>query len=87
MCEALEGLSGIAIMADDILVFGSGDSQEDAIMDHDKNLQQLLERCRNKNLKINKEKMRLQLTELKYIGHVSKIGIRTDEQKYRRLKI
>ena len=52
MCEALEGLSGIAIVADDILVLGSGDSQEEAIMDHDKNLQQLLERCRNKNLKI-----------------------------------
>ena len=64
MCEALEGLSGIAIVADDILVLGSGDSQEEAIMDHDKNLQQLLERCRNKNLKIIKKEIAINRIEI-----------------------
>ena len=35
--EALEGLTGVVNKADDILVFGSGDSMEEAEKDHDIN--------------------------------------------------
>lgn len=54
MMEILDGLQGIIVVADDILVYGSGDTDEEADIDHDKNLKSLLERCAEKNLKINK---------------------------------
>lgn len=52
--EALEGLNGIIIVADDILVYGSGKNDEEADLDHDKNFEALLKRCSEVNLKINK---------------------------------
>ena len=57
MMECLDGLEGIQIVADDILVFGKGDTDEEANVDNDKNLEKLLIRCRERNLKLNKEKM------------------------------
>ena len=56
MMTALEGLNGIAIVADDILIYGKGDTEEEAEQDHDQNLMNLLERCRARNLKLNFEK-------------------------------
>ena len=48
--EILEGLSGVINIAD---VFGSGNTSQEADMDHDKNLLVLLMRCWEKNLKLN----------------------------------
>ena len=41
MLEALSGLHGIACIADDILVFGCGDTADEARVDHDRNLIEL----------------------------------------------
>ena len=41
--EALHGLNGVHIIADDILVVGKGDTDEAAIHDHHKNLRALLQ--------------------------------------------
>lgn len=74
-------------MADDILVFGKGESTEEAYRNHDKALLQLLRRARKCNIKINKEKMRLHMTELLYIGHrISEEGIRPDVAKVAAIK-
>lgn len=35
---ALQDLSGTEVIVDDILIFGSGDTLEEAIQDHDRNL-------------------------------------------------
>ena len=42
-------------MANDILVFGKGESTEEAYRNHDDALLQLLRRGRKCNIKINKE--------------------------------
>ena len=68
--ESLEGLEGVKAIADDILVWGDGDTREEAIADHDKRLISLLERCQQKNIKLNKEKFQLKKTELSYMGVV-----------------
>lgn len=69
-------------MADDILVYGIGNTMEEARLNHDENLMQLLHRAREQTLKLNKDKMRLHLTELLYIGHViSAKGIQPDPSK------
>ena len=46
----VEGLPGVAVIADDILVYGCGANYQ---ADHDANLQRLLQRARDCNLKRN----------------------------------
>ena len=53
--EALEGLSGVKPIHDDILIYGCGSSDEKALADHDWNLEALFQRCREKNIKLNKD--------------------------------
>ena len=43
---ALEGLKGIRLIHDDILIFGEGATEEQALEDHDKNLDALMQKCR-----------------------------------------
>ena len=54
--EALEGLEGIEIIADDILVCGFRDTIPEATESHDRHLKQLLERWRKVNLKLNRKR-------------------------------
>ena len=80
--EVLEGLEGVINIADDILIYGCGDTQEEADKDHDKNLIDLLERCRERSLKLNPEKLKFRLHELPFMGHkVSTNGLKPDESK------
>ena len=44
--QALEGLNGCMAIADDILVFGCGANDDEAVKDHYENLIPLLQRCR-----------------------------------------
>ena len=67
--KALQGLKGVSVIADDILVYGCGDTDEDALADHDKNLEVLLQRDREVNLKPNKKKLKLKLPSVTYMGH------------------
>lgn len=82
MHEALNGLSGIACIADDILIYGRGESNEEARRDHDNNLVALLERCREKGIKLNKDKMRLHCRSVKFMGHeITADGMKSDPKK------
>ena len=58
--KQLEVLVGIACIADDILIYGVGDTIGEAIKDHGKNLTSLLKRCEEKSIRLNKEKVVLQ---------------------------
>ena len=57
MQEALDGLNGVGNIADDILVFGLGDSPAEAEADHDRNLRALLGRAQERDLKLNPTKI------------------------------
>jgi len=52
--NAIRDLKGVEVIADDTLVFGSGDTIAEATQDHDRNLKALLQRAREKNLKFNR---------------------------------
>jgi len=41
---AFSGLKGIAIIADDSLIYGSGDNDAESMIDHNNNLRALLQR-------------------------------------------
>lgn len=77
-----EGLEGIYKVADDILITGRGTTKDEAVKNHDANLLKLFERCRERNLKLNREKLQLKCTETPFIDHVlTPEGIKPDPRK------
>ena len=70
--EALEGLEGVHVhpVADDILIVGEGDTDEEAIVSHDKRLLAFLTRCRERRIQLNAAKFQFRVTQLPYVGHV-----------------
>ena len=80
--ELIDGLRGVDVIADDILCYGCGDTMTEALKDHDDNLIRLLERSRQSNLKFNKGKLRLRLTEVSYMGQLlTSEGMKPDPVK------
>ena len=69
LCQALEGLNGVATVAEDILVYGIGDTFEEATIDHDAKLQALLECCRKVGIQLNTDKSQFGLREIQFLGH------------------
>lgn len=49
------------IIYDDILVYGEGKIYEEVSKDYDAKLYKLMERCRERNVKLNKDKMKFRL--------------------------
>ena len=82
LLQALEGLVGIACIADDILIYGVGDILDEATKDHDKNLTSLLTRCEEKSIRLNKEKVVLRVQQVDFMGHcLTAQGLRPDPSK------
>ena len=80
--NAFQGLDGVMPIFDDTLIFGVGDSEKDALADHDQKLKALLQRCRDKGIKLNKEKLKLQRSEVTFMGHIiSSNGLKPDPAK------
>ena len=52
---------------DDLLVTGAGNTHEEALTDHDRNLIALLQRCRERNFKLNKDKFVFKQTEVEVL--------------------
>ena len=74
--KSLEGLEGVLNISDDLLVYGN--SQEE----HDMRLRAVLERLREKNLTLNREKCRFNKTRVEFYGHIfSDQGISPDPNK------
>ena len=82
LMSALEGLEGIATIADDILVYGCGDTYEMAEADHDKNLVELMERAVERDIRFNPKKLKFKNKEIKFVGHIlTQNGIKADPEK------
>ena len=82
LLQALEGLVGPACIADDILMYGVGDTLDEVTQDHDKNLTALLERCKEKSIWLNKEKVVLTVQQLDFMGHeLTAQGLKPDPNK------
>lgn len=74
--EVLEGLTGVVTIMDDILVYGSTRSE------HDKNLRQVLNRSRERGIRLNEEKLEVGVTEVRYFGHLlTSSGLKPDPAK------
>ena len=77
-------MKGIEPIADDILVVGCGDTEEEAVQDHDANLIALMERCREVKLRLSIKKLQFRVREVRFHGHVlSAEGLKADPEKVR----
>ena len=65
LTEVMEGLSGVVIEVDDILVHAA------TVAEHDRILDQVLERIAACGLKLNKSKCLFRVSSVKYLGHLS----------------
>ena len=82
MHDALSGLKGVHCIADDVLITGSGDTVAEATVDHNRNLRAFFDRCREKGLKLNRDKLQLNRDTLTFCGHeLTRTGIRPDKRK------
>ena len=74
--ESLQNLNGIQDIVDDILCVGEGNTYES------RTLSALLERCREKNVKLNPKKLQLRKQDVPYIDHLlTPDGLKPDPNK------
>ncbi|XP_039870493.1 uncharacterized protein LOC120723214 [Simochromis diagramma] len=79
--QLFEGIDGVETYIDDLLIWGETKVQ------HDDRLRQVLERARAKNFKLNKDKCKVGLEEIKYLGHIfSADGLKPDQSKIEAVK-
>ena len=87
MDEVLEGLKGTKAIHDDILVYGCGSNDEEAIRDHNQKLIALMDRCKQRNIKLNLDKIKLGPESVSYLGHVVlKNGLSADLSKIQAIR-
>ena len=76
LLEALEGLPGVICIADDVIIHGK--NQED----HDSNMRAFLKRCREKDIKLNRDKLEIGQKSVTFMGHcVTREGLEADPEK------
>ena len=77
-----KGLSGVLTIHDDILLCEEGDTYEEASRDHDAKLHKVIMCCREQKVKLNKDKMKLCLDQVPYIGQLpTSQGLKPDPEK------
>ena len=80
--HALESLPGVLCITDDILVYGTGETDEEATANHDRSLQDLLPRCKDRSIVLNPDKMKLRMSKVSFMGHLlTNKGLKPDPAK------
>ena len=79
---ALENLPGVLCIADDILIYGTGETDEEATANHDRSLRDLFQRCKDCSIVLNPDKMKLRMSEVNFMGHLlTNKGLKPDPAK------
>ena len=74
--EVYEGINGVDSIVDDIIVYG------ETKQEHDQNVHSMLQRSREKGVRLNPEKVTFCVQEVGYFGHVlSEDGMKPDPKK------
>ena len=76
--QEFEGLDSVEVVVDDTLFWGTDDQE------HDQKVLSMLERARQANLMLKKEKYDIRASTLRYIGHqLTSDGVNPDPKKIR----
>ncbi|VDI67816.1 Hypothetical predicted protein [Mytilus galloprovincialis] len=79
LIEAVGDIEGVFTIADDIIVAGCGRTNEEALIDNDRKLKKLFQRCNDYNILLNEEKKEVGLTEITFHGHrITREGVKVD---------
>ena len=70
MQEHIEGLKGVEVIADDFVIVEYGNTPAEWQSAHTQNVRAFLNRCRERNLKLNEKKARLRQQEVPFTGHI-----------------
>ncbi|XP_063063818.1 uncharacterized protein K02A2.6-like [Engraulis encrasicolus] len=74
--ETMEGLEGVEIFMDDVLVYGA------TVREHDQRLEKVMQRIEAAGLKLNRDKCSFRQHQLRFLGHlIDGEGIRPDPGK------
>ena len=80
--ECLEGLVNIEVIHDDVIIFGSSDSMEEATVSHDSAFKAFFNKYRERGLRLNKKKLHFSLSTVGYMGHIlGTDGLQADPEK------
>ena len=80
--EVIDGLPNVECIADDLLIYGTGETLEEALANHNSCLKMLFQRLEQRNVKLNKDKLNLCQSSVKFYGHVlTNKGWQPDESK------
>ena len=76
MSAILEGIDGVLYQMDDILIFGTTQSQ------HDERIREVLRRLQKENVTLNSKKCQFSVQEVKFLGQtINESGISPDQDK------
>ncbi|KAK3092457.1 hypothetical protein FSP39_003031 [Pinctada imbricata] len=79
--EALQGISGVKNMSDDIIVYGETEEE------HDERLKAVLDRLREQSITLNKSKCEFKKQKLSFFGYIfSSDGVSADPGKIKAIK-
>ena len=82
MHEFIEGLQGVEVIADDFIIAGFGDTKEEAYKGLEQNERSFFTRCREWNLKLNRDKVKRAQTNVRFTGHqLTPEGLKPDPAK------
>ena len=82
MHEFVEGLHGVQVIADDFVIAGFGDTDEEANKSLEDNKCSFFAKCRTWNLKLNKDKVKRAQTTVPFMGHLlTPQGLKADPTK------
>ena len=76
MSEMFEDIKRVEGIVDDLLIWAETEEE------HDKRFEKVLQRARQRNLKLNKEKSLIKCDQISYVGHlIGKDGLKPDPKK------
>ena len=82
IANVIDGIDGALNMSDDIFIFGKGQTDQEAMVEHDKHLKQVLQRLQENGLTANLPKCEFRKPKMEFYGMVfSKDGIEPDPTK------
>ncbi|XP_065073526.1 uncharacterized protein K02A2.6-like [Ochlerotatus camptorhynchus] len=80
--ETIHGLRNVRALADDVLIYGCGETEQEAMRDHNANLKAFLQRMHERGVKLNSEKVKLCQENVKFFGHIlTSEGVKADPDK------
>ena len=85
--QVVEGLEGVFVVFDDILIIGEGDTLAEDETVHDVRFAELMKRSREKHLRLHPDKLWFKTTKVPYVGHeLTASGLKIIEHKVRAIR-